>query len=559
MPMKLNSRTLILLSALTPLAAGMGCSADGPLRTTEILVTSEAGDKMAPQENLDFAAGRATGTVVEIFPDQLKQTIDGIGTSFTESSAFVLAHLDPAERKKVMRMIYGNEGADFTLTRTHIGSCDFSVEGKYSYAEVPGDTELEHFSIAPDSQGFDPARYPGIKDPEFDLLPMIKEALAIKADQGGPQLQIIGSAWTAPPWMKDIETYFIPISAANNWQGTGGKLKPEYEATYAAYLMKYLDAYAAEGVKLWGLTPVNEPLGNSGMWESMHFSAESQNEYIKKHLGPAIKNSDHGDIRLMIFDQNRDHLEEWAEVMFSDPETAPYLYGVAVHWYSSTFKVHEDILERVHQRFPEFAILHSEGCIDDLGKPAPDGVGDPEGFQESGWFQNDAFWWNKNATDWAYTAPWAGDKVDDHPIYTPVHRYARNIIVSLDHWMTGWVDWNIVLDAQGGPNHVGNFCGAPIMIDTDKGDVYYTPIYHVLAQLSRTIRPGDRAVQTSKELGSLDADALHACATIGDNNLLSVQLLNTRKEELPVSLQIGGRYVEMVLPGNCVQTVRVQL
>ncbi|NNE07934.1 MAG: glycoside hydrolase family 30 protein, partial [Gemmatimonadetes bacterium] len=161
------------------------------------------------------------------------------------------------------------------------------------------------------------------------------------------------------------------------------------------------------------------------------------------------------------------------------------------------------------------------------------------------------------ATDWAYSATWAGPAVVDHPIYTPVHRYARNIIVSLDHWMSGWVDWNIVLDRNGGPNHVGNFCGAPIMIDTEKRDVYYTPIYHVLKQFSRTIRPGDRAVQTKRDLGGRGPDDLHACATLNADGLLSVQLLNTTKEDIALALQIGDRYAEITIPANAVQTVRV--
>ena len=203
--------------------------------------------------------------------------------------------------------------------------------------------------------------------------------------------------------------------------------------------------------------------------------------------------------------------------------------------------------------------MHTEGCIDDLGKDAPEGITDPTKFKETGWFDNDAFWWNDNATDWAYTAPWEGVIAEDHPIYTPVHRYARNIIVSLDHWVTGWVDWNIVLDQNGGPNHVGNFCGAPIMIDTNSGKVYYTPVYYVLAQFSRTIRPGDKVVKTKKYLDGLDNDALHACATINDENLLSVQLLNTTKNPITYNLQIGNQFAGVEIAANSVQTVRVQL
>ncbi len=209
-------------------------------------------------------------------------------------------------------------------------------------------------------------------------------------------------------------------------------------------------------------------------------------------------------------------------------------------------------------KFPDFEIIHTEGTIDDLGKPAPGGIADPGRFQESGWFDNDEFWWNANATDWAYTASWAPNP-QDHPIYTPVHRYARNIIVSFNHWMSGWIDWNIVLDAQGGPNHVGNFCGAPIMIDTRTAKIYYTPIYYVLSQFSRTIRPGDRAVQTNKTLIELDDDALHASATINDGDLLSVQLLNTTKEPIKFGLQIGAQFAEVEIPANAIQTIRVQL
>ena len=358
--------------------------------------------------------------------------------------------------------------------------------------------------------------------------------------------------------MKDIEDWFVPGSPENNYQGTGGTLKPEYVQTYADYLTRYLDSYRAEGVNIWGLTPVNEPHGNGGSWESMHFTPASQNEFIKRNLGPTLEASDHGDVKVLIYDQNRGDLENWTDEIFGDPETAGYVDGAAVHWYGSTYKVYEEILDRVHEKFPEYSIIHTEGTIDNLGLDAPGGVRDPAGFRETDWFDNDHFWWNDNATDWAYTADWAQNNAD-HPIYTPVHRYARNIIVSLNHWMEGWVDWNVVLDQDGGPNHVGNFCGAPIMIDLESGLVYYTPIYYVLAQFSRTIRPGDRAVQANKRLEDLDNDALHASATINADNLLTVQLLNTTKAPIPYSLQIGTQYAAVEIPANSLQTVRVQL
>ena len=526
--------------------------------TSEILLTSEAGDKIAAKKNLPFRNGIAGGTKVVIRPELLRQTITGIGSSFTESSAFVLAHLDADKRGEVMDNIFSERGANFSLTRTPIGSTDFSVEGKYSYADTAGDVALEHFSVAVDNDGFKRNKYPGIKDEAFDVLPMIKEALAIKNAQADKDLRIIASAWTAPPWMKDIEDWYIPGTAENDFHGTGGTLKPKYVQAFADYIIRYLDAYRSEGVDIWGLTPVNEPHGNSGQWESMQFTPETQNEFIKNNLGPALAANDYDDLRLLIYDQNRDGLEHWTDVIFGDPETAAYIHGAAVHWYESTYKVYEEAFDRVHEKFPQFAIIHTEGTIDDLGKDAPGGVLDPVRFKESGWFDNDDFWWNANATDWAYTATWAPN-YEDHPIYTPVHRYARNIIVSLNHWMEGWIDWNVVLDQNGGPNHVGNFCGAPIMIDTESGHVYYTPIYYVLAQFSRTIRPGDKAVHAEKYLDGLDGDALHASATINTDKLLSVQLLNTTKQPIQYFLQIGSQHAVVEIPSNSLQTVRVQL
>ena len=526
--------------------------------STEVIVTSEGGDKLSLADNVTFADGQASGTAIVVDPGIRKQTMVGVGSSFTESSAFVLGHLDAKIRQKVMADVYGEDGANFSLARTVIGATDFAVTGKYSYAPVAGDANLESFSIEVDSDGFRTDEYPGIQDERFDVLPMIKEALAIKAEQQDAEFRIIASAWTAPPWMKDIEDWYIKGTPENNYHGTGGSLKDEYVATYADYLIRYLDAYDAEGVDIWGMTPVNEPHGNSGQWESMHFTPETQNEFIKTHLGPKLRASDHADTKVLIYDQNRDHLQEWADTILGDAETAEYVYGTAVHWYESTYKVYEEELVKTHEKYPDFAIIHTEGTIDDLGKPAPGGVADPERFQESGWFDNDEFWWNENATDWAYTASWAPN-AEDHPIYTPVHRYARNIIVSFNNWMSGWIDWNVVLDQDGGPNHVGNFCGAPIMIDTETGQIYYTPIYYVLAQFSRTIRPGDVAVQTDVSLDGLGEDDLHASATVDDSGLLSVQVLNTTKSPIQYGLQIGTQVADVTIPANAIQTVRVPL
>lgn len=524
----------------------------GLVASREILLTSAAGARLAPQANVEFAGGRVeSSNVVQVRPEILRQTLLGLGSSFSEASAYVLAHLEPARRIEVMRRIYGQQGANFSFARTPIGSTDFSVAGRFSYADVDNDTNLEHFSIASDRDGFSRRHHPGVRDETYDLLPMIHEALAIKQAQQDRDLRIVASAWTAPPWMKDIGDWYRP--------GTGGRLKPEHAATYADYLVRYLDAYRANGVHIWGLTPVNEPLGNDGSWESMHFSAESQRDFIKQHLGPKLAAGGFEDVALLMLDHGRTQLEHWADVIYGDSDCARYVHGAAVHWYESTFRVYEDVFERVHAKYPAHSIIHTEGCIDNLGNPAPDGVLDPDGYAESGWFGNDDFWWHDNATDWAYSATWDGVVAEDHPRYAPVHRYARDIIGCLNHWVEGWIDWNVVLDARGGPNHVGNYCGAPIMVDTGTGEIYFTPVFHVLAQLSRTIRPGDRVVQTDTRAGAATQTALHACASIDAAGLLTVQVLNVSAEPLEYALAVGAQHARIRVDANALQTVRVPI
>ncbi|MEO0588638.1 MAG: glycosyl hydrolase, partial [Planctomycetota bacterium] len=189
------------------LAAGaLASAATASPRVLDITVTSEAGQNLASVPAVEFRLGSSAGVSITIDPADVQQTIDGIGSSFTESSAFVLAHLKPERRRAVMERIFGEDGANFTLTRTHIGSCDFSVEGRYSYQDSADAT----FTITPDLAGFDPAIYPGIKDETYDLLPMIREAAEIKRAQGDEPPRLVASAWTAPPWMKDTSEWFTP-------------------------------------------------------------------------------------------------------------------------------------------------------------------------------------------------------------------------------------------------------------------------------------------------------------------------------------------------------------
>ena len=179
--------------------------------------------------------------------------------------------------------------------------------------------------------------------------------------------------------------------------------------------------------------------------------------------------------------------------------------------------------------------------MDNLGRDGWPGVSDYEGYKECCWFRNDAFWWNPNATDWAYSTPWWPEW---HPKYAVVHRYASYIIDGLNHWLTGYIDWNAVLDSIGGPTHVNNCCGAMLMVDyspvtgnPSPVTLYYTPYYYVKdGQRIAFVRNGEESIPaTAEEMVRLvlkgsnkTYDSLHTDNKIEDNSFTI--LANTFKE-----------------------------
>jgi glucosylceramidase len=382
--------------------------------------------------------------------DSKLQTVEGFGASLTESTAYVLDQLPESKRDAVLAKTFSKAGAGFSMIRTHIASCDFSL-GSYTYAADP-EADLADFSIEEDRE---------------DLLPLIKDSLA----QEGADFKIVSSPWTAPPWMKDNNHFFA------------GELLPEHHSTFARYMVKYIEAYKAEGVDVWGVTPVNEPHGNDGNWESMHFDGHQMADYIEGHLGPQFEAAGL-DTKIFIFDQNRSEAVEFVEPILHGG-AAKYVDGIALHWYGSTYDFYPDVLDELSERFPDYPFFHSEGCID--------ATGDNE--KEGSWLEED-WYWRPEATDWGYV--WATEKdKPDHPPYHPIYRYARDIIGGLNHGFFGWVDWNLALDFNGGPNHVSNFCGAPILVDTENKEVFYTPLFYCIKHFSKSIRPGAKILKTT--------------------------------------------------------------
>jgi len=443
--------------------------------------------------------------VISINPEEKFQTITGFGGSFTESAAHLLYKLSPANRKKIMDAYFSEAGANYSLTRTHINSCDFSLK-QYAYAMEDGDKNLDKFSIEEDRKN--------------NLIPMILEAKSISKEG----FKIISSPWTAPPWMKD------------NKKWVGGKLLPEYNDTWALYFSKYIDAYKKEGITIWGLTVENEPLGNGNNWESMLFSPEEMTNFVQYHLGPALEANGKADVKILGYDQNRAGLKDWVDAMYKDEQTSKYFAGTAIHWYESTYEVFPDALQYAHKKVPGKYLIQTEACVD----------------AEIPHWNDDAWYWKKEATDWGWD--WASDKDKYlHPKYAPVNRYATDIIGCLNNWVDGWVDWNMVLDKQGGPNWFKNWCTAPVIVDPEKDEIYFTPLYYTMAHFSKFMRPG--AVRIGCKLN--DKDLLATAVKNPDGNIALV-LFNPTEQVKNIAIQLNNLTKNISISAKALQTVIIK-
>jgi glucosylceramidase len=464
----------------------------------EVYETSAAGNQMTRVENFEL-----TDTVVELtlLPDETYQTITGIGGSFTESTAYLLLQLSEENRNKVLEAYFGESGARYSLTRTHIASCDFSLSN-YTYAPVADDMELEHFSIEEDHE---------------DLIPIILQAQKISKDG----FKIISSPWTAPPWMKD------------NKHWVGGRLLPEYQDVFALYFAKYLKAYKDKGIDIWGVTPVNEPHGNGNNWESMHFSPKEMTDFVQFHLGPRLEQDGWGHIKILGYDQNRAGLQEWVDVMFENEKTSKYYAGTAVHWYESTYDYFGEALQYAHQKAPDKHLIQTEGCVD----------------AEVPHWKNDVWYWSKEATDWGWD--WASEEEKYlHPKYVPVHRYAGDMIGCFNNWVDGWVDWNMVLDRQGGPNWFKNWCVAPVIVDPELDEVYFTPLFYTMKHFSRFIRPGALRIGFT-----LNHETLKTTAVKNPDGSIAVVVFNPGEQRETIRLNHQGKKVTFSIDAQAIQTI----
>lgn len=445
---------------------------------------------------------------VDLAPQASKPWL-GFGGSFTEAAAVTLARMSPYRREEVLRAYFDQDcGLRYNLGRLPIGSCDFGL-GNWTCGDLlVEDMELRGFSID---------RY------REAILPMVLRA----ADLAGSPLTMLASPWSPPPWMKTSRQF------------TGhGRLRPECRSAWALHYVRFIQEMAHVGVPIWAISVQNEPEA-AQTWESCQYSAVEERDFVRDHLGPALETAGLGDVKVIVWDHNRDGMLERAAVAYSDPEAARYIWGLGYHWYGDArFEVWPDRCEVPFddpQCGRRVAEVRAQNCVDNVARVAelrPDKhVIFTEGCQELG----------------------------DRPLASVLgdwklgERYAMNIIADMNSGCEGWIDWNLCLDAQGGPNHAGNFCAAPVICDTRRDEVLYQSSYWYLGHFSRYIRPGARRVVCGPS-----RDALEVTAFANPDSSLVVVVLNQSEESLDFWLKIAGEgAVEVEAPPRSITTFSI--
>ena len=439
--------------------------------STTIYLTSKeskARIKKIPESEL-LHDSKTESRSIKVDKNLTRQSILGFGGAFTEASASIYDQLETDKKNEIIQAYFGDSGNQYNMGRTHINSCDFSL-GNYALCEQE-DRKLTDFSIERDKKM---------------LIPFIKEAL----NKASSPIFLMASPWSPPPWMK-----------TNDQMNHGGKLKEEFQDTWAEYYCKYIEFYERDGVPIWGISVQNEPEAVQ-TWDSCIYTGEEERDFIKNFLGPALERNKYLDKKLVIWDHNRDVMVERSRAVLSDPDAAKYVWGTGFHWYNGD---HFDEVQKVHDEFPDKELIFTEGC------------------QEGG----------------PHNGSWDLGE-----------RYATSIINDLNRYTVAWIDWNLLLDERGGPNHVGNYCSAPIIVNTKTQELLYQSSYFYLGHFSRFFNRGDKIIEcenTSNQLLSLSG--------INKNARLTTTIMNKEEDSIPFLYDSGSDKKSYLIPPRSIITI----
>lgn len=328
-----------------------------------------------------------------------------------------------------------------------------------------------------------------LKREEQYIFPLLEAA----QQAAGVPLNIMLTPWSPPAFMK-----------SNGQKNGGGFLKPEYRMLWAQYICRYIKEYQNRGYFVGMLSIQNEPNAVQ-KWDSCIFTSEQEKEFLRDYLYPALQKNGLGEIKVCIWDHNKERAFERACDIL-DRNTDKMVQGIAFHWYSGD---HFDAVKLIRDKFPDKTLVFSEGCVE---------------YSRFG--------------------------VDDQ--LSNAQMYAHDMVGNLNAGMNISIDWNIILDETGGPNHVGNYCDAPIMCNTETDTVETKLSYTYISHFSRYIQPGAKRIATSQY-----TDKLEVTAFLNPDSGLAAVLLNRSVVALPVALRLQGYVAQFLLPGGSITTALI--
>lgn len=318
------------------------------------------------------------------------------------------------------------------------------------------------------------------------ILPMLEDA----QKTAGRPLKLMLSPWSPPAFMK-----------TNGQRTYGGSLKPEYRAMWANYICRYIVEFEKRGYQVQRMSLQNEPKAVQ-TWDSCIYTAKEEKEFLRDFMYPALKAHGLEHVEIFIWDHNKERVyERICEIV--DDSTRDMVAGIAFHWYSGD---HFEALELVRNKFQDKKMIISESCIE-------------------------------------YS------KFEEADVISGALRLSHEIIGDLNHGMTAFYDWNLLLDEHGGPNHVGNFCHAPFLYDTVQKKLMPQLLQQHFEHFSHYLCPGSVRMGYSKYTEQVDVTAYQ-----NPDGKKVVVMLNKSKEILPVNMRMQGEVAEFLLYPESITT-----
>ena len=324
-------------------------------------------------------------------------------------------------------------------------------------------------------------------------IPLLKRAI----ETAGGKLTLFASPWSPPAFMK-----------TNNNMLRGGKLLPEFYQPWANYYVKFIKSYEKEGIPVWGLTLQNEPMATQ-KWESCIYTAEEERDFLKNYLGPTLKKSGLGNTKITVWDHNRDLISQRSNTILNDPEANKYVWGIGFHWYES-WSGGEPMFEnikKVYDNYPSKNLLFTEGC-------------------------------NENF------------KSENYQLWKNGERYGKSMINDFNNGTVGWTDWNILLDENGGPNHVGNFCFSPIHGDIKTGELIYTPSYYFIGHFSKFIQKGAKRIDCVTSRSNLISTSF-----LNPDGKVVTVVMNQSSQKIDYNVYVDTNKVSISILPHAIQTL----